>query len=106
MAARRSVTTTTPLAEMAGTWLLTSAAIFAASTIVPGFAVKDFTHAGLAAIMLGLVNAFARPTFSYFAAPITGLSYTLGLFIVNAALIWVAGTHCRLLVGVPPNRER
>ena len=43
-------------------------------------------------MILGLVNAFARPTLEGFFSPVTAVSYALSMFLINSVLIWVAGT--------------
>lgn len=52
---------------------------------------KDFTHCAVAAVLLGLFNAFSRPMLESIFAPITSISYALSLFLINATLLWVVG---------------
>ncbi len=72
------------------TWLATAVALLITANIVPGFYVKNFIAALVAAVVIGLVNAFIRPILAILAFPITLL--TLGLFtlVVNALTLWLA----------------
>lgn len=58
--------------------------------LVPGVIVKDFVHAFVAAIIIGLVNAIIRPILKILSLPVTIL--TLGLFtlVINALMFWFA----------------
>ncbi|WGV23285.1 phage holin family protein [Halotia branconii] len=72
------------------TWLATAVALLITASIVPGFYVKNFIAALVAAIVIGLVNAFIRPILAILTFPITLL--TLGLFtlVINALTLWLA----------------
>ncbi|MSR85648.1 phage holin family protein [Candidatus Uhrbacteria bacterium] len=71
---------------------LNALAVLAVTYLIPGVMVKDFPHAFLAAIVLGLVNALIRPILELLTLPITIL--TLGLFtlIINALMFWLASS--------------
>lgn len=68
---------------------LNALAVMAVTQLVPGVTIRDFPHAFLAAIVLGLVNALVRPILSLLSLPITLL--TLGLFtlVINALMFWL-----------------
>jgi len=72
-------------------WLITTVAVWLASHIVPGI---YYTTSGLflAALLLGLLNAFVRPVMMVLSLPL--LIFTLGLFmlVINALLLWSVGT--------------
>ncbi len=70
--------------------VLNALAVMVVPYLVPGVSIKDFPHAFLAAIVLGLINALIRPILELLSLPITIL--TLGLFslILNALLFWLA----------------
>jgi putative membrane protein len=72
------------------TWLATAVALLITANIVPGFYVKNFVAALVAAVVIGLVNAFIRPILAILTFPITLL--TLGLFtlVINALTLWLA----------------
>ena len=72
-------------------WLITTVAVWLASHIVPGI---YYTTSGLflAALLLGLLNAFVRPLMMVLSLPL--LIFTLGLFmlVINALLLWSVGS--------------
>ena len=74
------------------TWLLTALALVITANIVPGFVVKNFVAALVAAVILGLVNAIIRPILVLLTLPITLVTLGLFLFVVNALTIWLAGS--------------
>jgi putative membrane protein len=70
-------------------WLIGALALLAVAYFLPGIAVANFFPAAVvAALVLGLVNAFVRPLVKVLTLPLTCL--TLGLFslVVNAVLFW------------------
>lgn len=68
-------------------WLISAIVILAASYILPGVRVESFTAALVAALVLGIINAFIKPILLILTLPITLI--TLGLFtiVINAFLI-------------------
>ncbi|BAY65527.1 hypothetical protein NIES22_56330 [Calothrix brevissima NIES-22] len=72
------------------TWLGTAVALLITSKIVSGFVIQTFVAALVAAIVIGLVNAFIRPILRFFAFPITLLSFGLFTFVINALALWLA----------------
>jgi putative membrane protein len=73
------------------TWLLTAISILITAYFVPGFIVKSFAAAMVAAIILGLVNAVVKPILVILTLPLTIVSLGLFLFVINAITIWLAG---------------
>lgn len=67
--------------------LISGLAVFVSAYILPGVSVTGFGSALVAAVVLGIVNAFIKPVISIFALPITIL--TLGLFsiVINGLLV-------------------
>jgi putative membrane protein len=61
------------------------------SRIVAGVEVDDFGSAMLAALMLGLANAFVRPLLVLFTLPLTVLTFGLFLFVVNGLVLQLVG---------------
>ncbi len=80
--------------------------LWLAAKIVPGVRVDDTGSLILAAVLLGVVNAFVRPVVFVLTLPITLLTLGLFLLVVNAAMIGLvalvlAGFHVDgLLAGV------
>ena len=72
-------------------WLITTVAVWLAASIVPGI---TYSTSGLflAALVLGLLNAFVRPVMMVLSLPL--LIFTLGLFmlVINALLLWSVGS--------------
>ena len=66
--------------------LITMLGLFLASGLVPGVAINGTSGFVLAAIMLGLVNAFIRPIALLLTLPITLVTLGLFLLVVNAAM--------------------
>lgn len=61
--------------------------LWIASKLVPGIHVRDTTALILAALLLGVVNAFVRPIVFVLTLPLTIVTLGLFLLIVNAAMI-------------------
>ncbi len=72
------------------TWFGTAIALLITARIVPGFVVKSFVAALVAAIVIGLVNAFIRPILGILAFPVTLLTFGLFTFVLNALTLWLA----------------
>ena len=66
--------------------LITIAGLWLSSLIVPGVSIAGAGTFVLAAILLGLVNAFVRPIAWILTLPITLVTLGLFLFVVNAAM--------------------
>ncbi len=69
------------LAGAVGLWL--------ASKIVPGIHIRDVETLALAALLLGIVNAFVRPLVILLTLPLTLLTLGLFLLVINAAMLWL-----------------
>jgi len=79
-------------------WLFNAVAIYLATLIIRGIQVPDFTTALIAALVLGIVNAFIRPIVLLLTLPINIL--TLGLFtlIVNTLMLYIVAAVVRSFV--------
>ncbi len=69
------------------TWILSAVLLLVTAGVVPGFRIRSFGSALIAALVLGLLNAFVRPLFAFLAFPITFLTLGLFTFFVNAAIL-------------------
>ena len=58
-----------------------------AAAVVPGMEIAGLSTLLVAALLLGLVNAFVRPILLVLAFPITLLSLGLFLLVINAAML-------------------
>lgn len=66
--------------------LVIAAGIGVAAWLIPGVQVDGFGTLILAALLMGLVNAFVRPLLVLLTLPITVLTFGLFLIVINAAL--------------------
>ena len=71
-------------------WLMSAISLLIVTRVVPGFIVRGFSTALLAAIVIGLVNATLGLLLKILTFPLTVL--TLGVFwlIINALMLMVA----------------
>lgn len=74
------------------TWLVAAVSLIITAYLVPGFVVKSFVAALIAAVILGLVNAIVKPILLVLTLPITIVTLGLFLFVVNALTIWFASS--------------
>jgi putative membrane protein len=70
-------------------WLFNTVAIYLATRIVSGLRVPDLGGAIVAALVLGIVNAFIRPIILLLTLPVNVV--TLGLFtlVVNTLMLYI-----------------
>ncbi len=66
--------------------LITILGLFLASSLIPGVTISGTGTFILAALLLGLVNAFIRPIAFLMTLPLTLLTLGLFLFVINAAM--------------------
>jgi putative membrane protein len=71
-------------------WLLSALALLAVSYLYSGVQVTSFTHALIAAAVIGLLNLVVRPVLVVLTLPVTIVTLGLFLFIINALLFWAA----------------
>jgi putative membrane protein len=70
--------------------VLTALALLVVAQLVGGVHVGGFLSAMIAALILGLVNAFVRPVMILLTLPLTIVTLGLFLFVVNALMFWLA----------------
>ena len=70
-------------------WLFNTVAIYVTTRIVSGLRIPDLGGAVIAALVLGVVNAFIRPIILLLTLPVNIL--TLGLFtlVVNTIMLYI-----------------
>ncbi len=68
-------------------WLISAGALVIVAYIVPGFSVRDFGTALIAALVLGLANAALWPLLMLLALPFNLLTLGLFAFVVSAVLL-------------------
>ncbi|MCJ7590252.1 MAG: phage holin family protein [Woeseiaceae bacterium] len=67
--------------------LISMLGLFLADRLVPGVWIEGTVNFVLAALLLGLVNAFVRPLLFVLTLPFTILTLGLFIFVMNAALL-------------------
>jgi putative membrane protein len=63
-------------------------ALFIVAYIIPGFTLASVQAAIVAAIIMGVMNAFIRPILQIIALPITILTLGIFAFFINVTLLW------------------
>jgi len=66
--------------------LISMLGLFLASQLIPGVWIEGMGNFILAALLLGLVNAFIRPLMFLFTLPLTIVTMGLFIFVINAAM--------------------
>lgn len=71
-------------------WILSALALIIVARVVPGFYIRGFIAALLAAVIIGLINATIGALIKLITLPLTIL--TLGIFwlVINALMLWFA----------------
>ena len=73
-------------------WLLSAVALMIVAHVVPGFYVRNFTAALIAALVIGLVNATLGLLLKVLTFPFIILTLGLFWFVVNAMMLMVASS--------------
>ena len=68
-------------------WLISACALLLTAYVVPGFRVRNFGGALIAALVIGLLNVFVRPFLAFIAFPMTILTLGFFTFVVNAVIL-------------------
>ena len=71
-------------------WLVTAFGLWIVTLIVPGVEAKSTGGLFMAALVLGLVNAFIRPVLWFLTLPLTVFTFGLFALVVNALTLWLA----------------
>ena len=71
-------------------WILSAATLMVVAHFVPGFYVRNFMAALIAAVVIGLVNATLGLLMKVVTFPLTILTLGLFLIVVNAVMLKVA----------------
>ncbi|NUN66206.1 phage holin family protein [Pseudanabaena biceps] len=72
------------------TILATALGLLVVDMVVPGVEISNFPSAIIAAIVIGLVNAFIGPIIKVLSLPLTFITLGLFSFVVNGILLWLA----------------
>jgi putative membrane protein len=68
-------------------WIVLALAVWAAAAIVPGIDYDDGQSLLIAALVLGVLNAFVKPALSILSLPFVVLTLGLFLVVVNAIVL-------------------
>lgn len=68
-------------------WLISGVALLVTSKVIPGFKVKSFGSALIAAIFIGIANVIVWPVLIFLTLPINILTLGLFTFVVNGAVL-------------------
>ncbi len=71
---------------------LNALAVMVVAYLVPGVAIRNFPHAFVAALILGVINAFLRPALILLSLPVNILTLGFLTLIINALLFWLAAS--------------
>ncbi len=71
-------------------WIINSTALLVVAHLVPGIVIDDWVTVFVAAVVLGLLNAFLRPILILLTLPVTVLSLGLFTLFINAFLFSLA----------------
>ncbi len=71
-------------------WIFSSLCLYVTAALVPGFVIKGFGSAMVAAVFVGLFNAVIRPILLFLTLPINILTLGLFTFVVNAIVLRLA----------------
>lgn len=71
-------------------WFLSALSLVIVAHIIPGFEVKSFGSALIAAIVIGLINATIGLVLKILTIPISILTFGLFLLVINALMLQLA----------------
>jgi putative membrane protein len=71
-------------------WILSALCLLLVAHIVPGFVVRSFFAALIAAVVIGLVNATLGLLLKVLTFPLTIVSFGIFLLVINAVMLKVA----------------
>ncbi len=76
-------------------WVSITVAVLVAAHVVPGVQYDRFQSLAVAALILGLLNAFVRPILFILSLPFVLITFGTGIILVigfiNALFLWLAG---------------
>ena len=71
-------------------WIVNSTALLVVAHVVTGVSLDNWTTVFVAALVLGLLNAFLRPILIFLTLPVTVISLGLFTLFINAFLFYLA----------------
>ena len=70
--------------------LATALSLLVVDLVVPGITIDTLTAAAIAAVTVGVVNAFVKPLLQTFTIPINIISFGAFSLVVNGLCLWLA----------------
>lgn len=70
--------------------IITMAALFITSYILPGMSIQGLFAGFVAALILGIANVIIKPIFIVLTLPLTLITMGLFLFVVNGLMLWLS----------------
>lgn len=77
--------------KLIAAWLLNALALLGVTYVVPGIYVAGFSSALIAAAVIGLVNMLIKPILVLLTLPVTILTLSLFILVINGALFYGVG---------------
>lgn len=71
-------------------WLVLALAVWAAAALVPGIDYDDWQSLLIAALVLGILNAFVKPVLHVLSIPFIVVTLGLFLLVINALVLLLA----------------
>lgn len=68
-------------------WLVSGLALLATAYIVPGFRIKNYSSALIAALVIGIAGIIVRPFLLFLAIPINFLTLGLFTFVIDGIIL-------------------
>ena len=68
-------------------WFLSALSLLIVAHVVPGFAVRDFGSALIAALVIGLINSTLGVLLKILTLPLTIVTFGFFLFVINAIIL-------------------
>ncbi len=68
-------------------WIVSAIALYLTSSVVRGIEVRGLAPLLMAALVIGIINAFVRPVVLLLTLPISVLTLGLFILVVNAAML-------------------
>lgn len=73
-------------------WLISGLALYIAGNIIPGIYISTLEATLIAAIILGVINAFIKPIILIFTLPINLLTLGLFTFVINGFVLMITAS--------------
>ncbi len=84
-----------PLAYYLVRWVVSAVALMITAYVVPGFRVKDFSSALIAAIVIGIANVLIWPFLMFITLPLNVITLGLFTFVVNGIVLKICAALLR-----------